>query len=434
MNALRVFPRRTPYRTTIASSMLLLLLAWPWAVSAQPAPGGTLTLTQALAEAFERHPQLAKLQAAVAVQDAFLRAAGVYPFNPELSLSANARLGDATTADFEVGIAQEFEIAGQRRRRQGVAHADADVAHYVLQRTLQSIGAQVRWAFVDAVAQRELVEIARAELELSAQLVELTKRRMDAGAGTLLEVAVARAELSKTEEQFNATSGEYAIARAELGYVIGLGPAALPEPVGAVAQEEPPLTMSLDELMAAARANREDLVALRKTEIAARRRIELARAEAWPNLTIGAFVGQEAGSEVLVGGRLTVPIPLFERNQGGIAIAQAAELDAQADTVMAEQAVLRDVATAYQQYVAAERSLENLRNNLVGTEEALGLLRRSFEAGKITWVEILVMRRALFDARRALVKVTAGGHRTRIKLDVATGTLHPPAPPTAERP
>lgn len=385
-----------------------------------------MTLDEALATAFEKHPELATARSGIELRRAFVRAAGVYPFNPALTLAGNARVADRTSADFEVGLEQELEIAGQRGKRRAVAAVELDVVTAHANRLLRQLAAQVRAAFVRAAAQQGLLEIAKAELEISTQLVVLAQRRMEAGAGTQLEIAVARAEASKTAENANSVAGEYAVARAELAFVMGLADGQLPEPSGQVAEDEGALAASLSELMKAARENREDLVALRLNEMAAKERIELAHAEAWPNLTVGAFVGQEASDELLAGGSLGIPIPLFNRNQGGIAVAEAELTDAQAQTALAEQDALLDVVAAYQQYQAARLSLQSLEANVVTTEEALRLLRRSFETGKSTWVEVLVMRRTLFDAQRALVRTRATAHLARIRLDMATGTTPVP--------
>lgn len=411
-------------KPTIAGSILFAaLIVLSCSAAAQ---NSTVTLDQALATAFENHPHIRTARADLMLREAFIRSASVYPFNPELTLAANARAGDQTSYDIEAELEQEFEIAGQRKKRRAAASADRNVVRAGTNRLLQEVASHVRIAFVGAAAQRELLEIANAELEISRQLVHLAERRLAAGAGTKLEIAVARAELSKSEEQVAAIEGEYAIARAELAYVMGLGDGVLPQVQGDVGEDEAELAASMSELMAAARLHRQDLVSLLLSETAAQKRLELARAEAFPNLRLGVFGGQEAGDELLVGGSVSIPIPLFQRNQGGVGIAEAEVVEAQARTASGEQDVMREVATAYQQYVAARKSLVSLEANVVTTEEALRLLRRAFETGKSTWVEILVMRRTLFDAQRALVKVRVSAHLARVLLDVATGTTPVP--------
>lgn len=398
------------------------MMVWLLPLTAHAQAGKSVTLEQAVSQAFERHPQLRKIRARQQLGHAFVEAAGVYPFNPVLTFDANARIGDQTTFDFQVGLEQELELAGQRGLRVEAATLDVDAVTLWAERMMLEVAAQVRWAFVDAVAQRELFTIAQAELEISKQLLNLAERRLVAGAGTQLEIAVAGAELSKSEEQVNSAAGEYAIARSELAYAIGLEAGMLPEPVGGIAKDVPEASMTLAQLMEAATKNRQDLLSLHKTQVAAKKRIELARAQAWPNLTLGVFAGQEAGAETLVGGAVSMPLPFFQRNQGGIAVAEAELIDAEAETAMTEQNVLRDVATAFQQFNASRQSLQSLQKSVVSTDEALHLLRRAFETGKNNWVEILVMRRTLFDAQRALVKITASTHHARIKLDVATGS------------
>ena len=88
---------------------------------------------------------------------------------------------------------------------------------------------------------------------------------------------------------------------------------------------------------------------------------------------------------------------------------------------------------AYERYRAGAASLKTLREQVLGrAEESLELLRKAFEAGKTGWSEVLVMRRALFDARRALVQTQARVRRARVRIDIAAGRM--PLPTQAETP
>ncbi|NIM64049.1 MAG: TolC family protein, partial [Acidobacteria bacterium] len=71
--------------------------------------------------------------------------------------------------------------------------------------------------------------------------------------------------------------------------------------------------------------HRADLEAFRGTIESARARIEIARREVVPDLVVEAFYGREEGTDRLLGGGLGIRIPLFNRNQGAIAEARAAE-------------------------------------------------------------------------------------------------------------
>jgi cobalt-zinc-cadmium efflux system outer membrane protein len=196
-----------------------------------------------------------------------------------------------------------------------------------------------------------------------------------------------------------------------------------------MAQALPPLA----ELLAAAEANRADLRALQDIVLAAQARVAQARADAWPNLRIGVFAGREAGMDTLVGAGVSIPLPFIQRNQGAIAEAQATALRVAAERDGARASVVRQVVTAYERHRAGLTSLTSLRERVIGTtEESLELLRQAFEAGKTGWTDVLVMRRALFDAQRALVETSAQVRRARVRIDIAAGRTPLPARAAAE--
>jgi cobalt-zinc-cadmium efflux system outer membrane protein len=260
-----------------------------------------------------------------------------------------------------------------------------------------------------------MLDVARAEAELARQLLDLATRRLEAGAGTQLDVNVAAAELGRAEQAAGAQEGRFAAARAVLAEILALEAAALPWP-------------PLETLLAEAERRREDLQAIREVERAARARIELARAEAWPDLRVGVFGGREGGTDTLVGVAVGIPLPIFQRNQGPIAEAEATAVRVAAERDTAVLSVVREVVSAYEQHRAGVKALRSLRERVLGTtEENLELLRKAFEAGKTGWVDVLVMRKTLFDARRAFVETAAEVRRARVRIDIAAGQMPVPA-------
>lgn len=390
-----------------------------------------LTLEQAVEIAFRNTPRVRALQAQVSEAAGRLVGAKTYPFNPELELSGAARRGpDSTSGDVEVGVAQEIELAGQTAKRAETARLELQAARSNRRRALRLLAAEVHLVFLDAVEAREMLGIARAEANLARQLLDLAKRRLDAGAGTQLDVNVASAELGRAELAVGAATGDLTAARAALAETVGLRAAQLPMPAGDLL----PLTRTLpplDELVAAAEARRADLQALQEIMRAAKARIELARALAWPNVRVGVFAGHEERTDTLVGARIAIPLPFIQRNQGGIAEAEAAARRAAAERDAARLSVVREVVTAYERYRAGLTSLASLRQRVLGTtEENLELLRKAFAAGKTGWTDVLVMRRTLFGAQRALVQTSAQVRRDRVRIDIATGRI--PLPGGAE--
>lgn len=391
------------------------------------APAG-VTLEEAVEVAFRNSASLRVEAARIEEAKARVQSAETLPFNPEFEFLGGARFGaDETTPDLEGALSQELELGGQRGHRVEAARAELQAAEASALSARRLLAADVHLAFADALEARELLAITRAQAELARQLADIAVRRLDAGAGTQLELNIASADAGRAEHALGVAEGMYAAARAALAASMGSTEPVLPVPEGDIVPEISDLP-PLADLLAAAEANRADLQALLKLEEAARARIDLARAEAWPNLTVSLFGGREEANTI-VGGGFAIPLPFFQRNQGAIAEARATATRTGAEREVARRSVVYELIAAYEQYRAGARALRTLRERVVGTtEESLDLLRRAFESGKATSTDVLVMRRTLFEVLQAVAEASVHVRRARIRIDVAAGLL--PLPPS----
>ncbi len=421
----RTAPRRTTVPTSHRSRSWLLGVALAvaplWARAEAPEP---LTLARAL-ELAARAPRLQARRAEIAEAQGRLGAAEVFPFDPAIDVEGAARLGaDETSADFEVGLSQALPLGGWRSHRTDAARAEVAAARARARADARRLAAEVHLAFVDAQTARALRSVAEAERDLATRLLEVARKRLDAGAGTQLELNVAAAELARVGQRVAQAIGDDVAARAALAQALGLPADALPTPEGDVTAEAPAPAPLLPALLEEAATRRADLEALADAERAARARLEEARASSWPGITLRVFGGREENRDTLVGGGVELPLPVFDRNAGAVAEASAAAARATAEREIQRLDALREVVEAHARHEAAAEALRGLRAHLVGTfEESLALIEKSFAAGKATVSDVLLMRSAFFDAQRALVESAAAAARARVRLDVAAGRL-----------
>lgn len=414
----------------------LASLAAPLAAQTPDPPlasGGSITLEQALTLAFERSPMVRESAARVALAEGVLLGARTYPFNPVLEAERASRDdGQERTSDREIALSQEIEIAGQRGKRVASASAAADAARAAFDRSRQELATRVASAFATVLRARELATLAAFEREVAAELAAFEQRRLDAGAGTLIDLNVTRAAEGRAERRVALARADEAAARAALAEVLALPVAELPFVAGTLpdAWPAPPALAELERL---ALDRRSDLLALRSEVEAATARIRLERSLATPNLVIGVAKGREADREDLDTLRAGFTIPLFQRNQGGIATARADEGVLSARLASAELAVRREVAAAWSRAEATSRALAVFRQTVAGTlEESLDLVQRGLAAGKLRGSEVLVFRRELIDSRRELIEAAADAWLAQIELGLATGAT--PVPPTSDLP
>lgn len=398
------------------------------AVSAQEPPSPLWSLEDALSQVWSQHPDVRAACAERQTAEADLLDARVYPYNPAIELEGADRRGaEESTTDRGLNVSQTFEVGGQRGRRIAAARAALAEIDRSLLRRFREHRARIERAFVDALAAHARLQVAESDVELTRELLSFEEKRLDAGAGTALDVRLAETALGRAEREAFLAEAAYAESRSRLAEAVGRDPILAPAPVGDLdLVPTPPTPSKLEDLVSRALAQRSDLSALERAVETERRRLDLEISRVVPDLTASAFTAREEGDDIL-GVSIGIPLPFFNRNQGGIARARSHIERADAELATAGLQVRREVAAARALYESAARGYEALDALVVETlEESLELLEESFRAGEIGATEVLVLRRELVDGRREHVEAARDLRITRIDLNLATGDLDVP--------
>ena len=393
---------------------------------AQEAQPRQITLDQALEEAFALSPVLRSQRTLIDQAEGRFVTARTYPFNPQLMFRAARRRGEVESSlDRNITLSQTIELGGKRRRRVSQAGAEQDAALSLVLRAERLLAAQVRASFVVALRAREFVQVDLANADLAASLADVARKRFEAGAAPQMEVNLALVQVGRAQRDLRLSQGAYQVARTILAETVGLNSDVPPVPAGELelpSREVP----AFSQLLASALARRADVQAFQANLRAAQARREVAGRQMVPNLNAGAFYGVEEGTDRLVGGFLGVSLPIFNRNPGPKAEADALIRQAAADQDAIELQVRQEVASTLARYHAAVESTANLQSQVLGSLEGnLALLQRSFEAGKTSWTEVLVFRREFVEVRRDYVDTLTEAQLAGIEMDLAAGAPSP---------
>lgn len=378
-----------------------------------------MTFEEALAAA-RQSPRLARLEADVALAEAALVTARTYPYNPDLEVEVADRSGSGgSTTDRGIGISQKIEIGGQRSERRAAGEAALAAARSSLRQARIEVLVAAAQAFVEAAYRRDLLQVEEAEAELARSYSGLVERRLEAGSATAIDLALARAGSARAERAVALAKGADQEARARLAEALGARASVSIFPVGEIATLA--ALPSLGELLSRALDGRGDLVAAEARLDAAQARRRLARALRIPELSVAARAGREEGDDI-VGLSFRIPIPLFDRNQGGLAEADAEVAAARSEIEVARLAVEQEVVAAYGRLVTALAGREAAEGlGMKALEEGLTLLQRSFETGKIGSAELLLYRRELVEGRRQALAAARDTWAAALDLAKATG-------------
>ena len=349
-----------------------------------------LTLEQALIAAESRSPDLAAARADVVAAQGRVRQAG-FRTNPEFSVELENFAGSGMLSGFQrteitASINQRLDLAGHRRARVSASEARLFAAELQLAIARADLRQQVRTRFAEGAAARDLLAVARGNLERSTELARIAKELVDAGREPPLRGLRAQAALARTTAALRSAEADERNARNTLAALLGseTPPERLVGEAVVSAPAQVDATSTLD-------------VALAKAQAAiARAELGQARAEGRldPSIGIGIRNIRGTGDVGLVAG-VSMPLPIFDRNQGNIAAARSGIDAAEQRVSAAQNQAAAKIANARASLAAAEARLGALeQSGLAESREALRLAELSYRAGKASLLELLDAQQA----------------------------------------
>lgn len=363
----------------------------PHAVDAAPDParGNEVSLSGILAFADEHSPVLGVARSTRSRAEAEQVAASiVLPTNPEVSVAVGPRLGiTGTGVDVDVSVLQQIQIGGVRRRRIDAAERFTDLTDAEIERIRWSVHTDVHAAFHRALVDQERVRLASRVVNFQREVLHFAERAIAAGETAPLTLRLARAEVAQAEQVLIAAEQTFLASRIRLAQLSGWPVTDPPTPGGTVDAPRDP--QPFEQLLAIAGEHLPAVIAAVARVREAEAQVTLADREGRPRPSIGVQYRREGnptseGPYNIYLGLVSVPIPVFQRNQGDRARARA-ELDvAEAELAAIRQLLGAQIAEARSEVVAAAARTRTYGTEILPRfEENLTLLRRSFEIGEI---------------------------------------------------
>jgi len=162
---------------------------------------------------------------------------------------------------------------------------------------------------------------------------------------------------------------------------------------------------------------------------AAQAAVGLADAQGWPDLALGVSYAKEEASKIVVGG-ISLPLPLFNRNQGQRAQSRATLLRLQAQRQAKGLAIESEVRRAYTDYKQARDALQLYSTEVLrAQQESLEMLQRALEAGEVDYADVIVVQREVLDGKEGLLDARLSFAQARARVLSSSGLqLEPPTP------
>jgi cobalt-zinc-cadmium efflux system outer membrane protein len=355
-----------------------------------------LTLAEVETLAVAYHPALREAEGLVRAARGRWQQAGLAP-NPAIGY-AGEDIGDAGTAGKQGGfISQEFVTAGKLRLGRGVALRDVAAAEQRFERMRLQLVTTARVYYFEAVtAQRELA-LSRQLETMAAQAMRASQLRLEAMEGSRASLLASQVEFESAALLVEQSTHRQAAAWRRLSSITGL-PDAAPRPLDdALAKPLPALEWDpqRDRLLAAS----PELAELQFRVERAKWAVERADAGRVPNVNLLTGVQfDHAANDTVANVQVSMPLPLFDRNQGNVTSAWGELAAAQAAWEERELALTGRLATALRDYQTGRRRVEKFAATILpAAEQSLALVIQAYEQGETDYLQLLATQRTFTE-------------------------------------
>lgn len=386
------------------------------------------------------NPALQSARARLAETEAAVVTAGARP-NPTVSIAPGIPSPYLLSLDFSLPI----ETAGKRGYRVQSARSLNQAAQFDLADTAWKLRSGVRVSLLDYLFAGRNLDLLHSDEQIHSEQVSLLEQRFLVGEIPRPDLDLARIQLSQTYLAISNAEGQVDQAKAALAAAIGIPVAALQNvEFSWVGLESPPSAASLSpqRLQGDALLNRLDVRRSLAQYAAAEADLQLEIAKQYPDIAIGpGYTYEEKNNFFTLG--ISTTLPIFNRNQGPIAEAEArrkaagaAFLTTQAQVIAETEQELALYTAALKEFNEADASLRNLQ------DQQEQMMRQAVSAGEEdrlalngVRLESSVVARARLDAlHRALTALGALADAVQRPLDPGDSVPMPsiaPMPPIA---
>ena len=401
-------------------------------------PTGSLSLREALALALMQSPELAVFSWELRAQDARILQAGRPP-NPVVSalvedLGAATRVTGAeglVQPQTTIQLSQMIELGGKRVARQRLAERTRDLAAWDFEAVLIDVFTRVARTFIDVLASQQAVALSERTLRLVEEVRQTVGARVTAGVVSPIEQTKAEVALATVRIESDRAKRTLAADRTRLAALWGGAAARFESAAGdlTVLPAVPAFGALQDRLA------RNPELARWSTEIAQREAaLEVERSKRVPDVTVSAgyrrFTDLDSNA-LLIGA--SVPLPLFDRNRGGIQEASARVSKAQAEQRAAQMRVTTALAEAYRALAGAQDEVATLGANVIpGAQSAFEAVSEGYRLGRFGYLDVLDAQRTLVSANAQYLRALAEFHKAVAEVERLIGApLAVPAPATS---
>lgn len=408
---------------------ILLISSLP--VRSEEPASNRLTLEKVLSLTLENNLDIKAARRNLGIANGELIGARRYPFNPDLEIEGATGRPFEATGDrlYRLGVSQQIEWPGKRRLRGEAAEAGLNRVEMEIKDRERFLIAEVKSLYNLYLHLERKLRFADEAIALNKKLVETTDARSKAGESPGLDLNLAQVELNKAINGRRAIESDLSSVRSRLNLLMGRSwetALVIDDHLHFV-----PKALQIDLLLDSAKRLRPDLSALRSEEKRTTFVKDLSLRERFPNLGFSLFyertdtvLGPFSKQDRAIGGKVSIPLPLFNRNQGPISSATSRRNQAEIEIAAKEAEIAQEVGAAFEKFVLAQKNVALFEEGILSqTRENLDLIRAAYEAGEVGITTVIQEQDRFINTNIAYFDTLQGYHATLIDLETAVGEI-----------
>ena len=321
-------------------------------------------------------------------------------------------------------IQQLFELAGKRGYRIESTAFGTQSAEASFEDAVRQLGFLVKDGYYRIQLARRRLVLAEENRDRFSRILEVNTIRFKKGYIAEVDLIRIRLQFIDFHSQVIQAIQEAESARSDLRQLLRLSPATQLELMTELEYKR--LDPDILRLRSIASETRPDVRAKRHAFSQREAELSLARAYRIPDVTVGAGYavqganGPDNSNQMAFS--LGVPLPLFNRNQGGIMEAEAALRTADADLGKTLNQVENQVDVAYRNLIESRRLVEAyLGGVLDDARSTFTISERAYERGGVTLIDLLDAARTSRTIQQSYIEALFNYQRNVIQLESAVG-------------
>ena len=373
------------------------IVSVPEPVVVRDAESGPLSLDGLEQMALENNPSIAEAWASVQAARGKWVQAGLPP-NPRLGYSGQ-QLGSGGQAEQHgVYVEQEFIRGGKLGLGRAVANQEIVHAEQQLEVQRRRVITDVRMGFYAVLCAQRRMELTEELVRIGNQATKAAQVLFEKKEGSRRDLLQARIESRSAQTFLQQARNQHVAAWRMLAAVLGspqMPPRTLTGKLDEAATKHA-WEQSLQRLL----SDSPEMAAAFVQVERARWAVDRARAQAVPDVNVQGIVQSDNSTGSNNGALLvSIPIPVLNRNQGGIQQAESELVAAERSAQRMELALQHRLAPVFEHYLSSRDRVDNFRGGILrDAEESLKLTRQGYEAGELSFLNLLTAQRTYFQA------------------------------------